>query len=56
MAYLDEMMDKDDWKFVKGLVCITSVLVIAMLSLGLGFKAIDYHFPSRFDKLIHCNK
>lgn len=49
-------MGTDETNFLKLMGCITIIIVSAILSLMLGFKAIDYHFPSKFDKLVHCNK
>ena len=42
-----------DWKYLAG---ICTVICVFMLLLTFGFKAIDYYFPSPFDKLIHCNQ
>lgn len=49
-------MSKVDWNFIKLFASFLSVGVIISLSFFLGLKMIDYHFPSKFDKLIHCKK
>lgn len=49
-------MDSKDLGFIKLLASILLCGVVMTLALLLGFKTIDYYFPSKFDKLVHCNK
>lgn len=49
-------MDSDNWGFFKFAAAMGSMMLIGSLLFFSGLKAIDYHFPSKFDKLIHCKK
>lgn len=49
-------MDHESKSFVKSMVLLGCFFAVFLLTINLGFKLTDYHFPSKFDKLIHCAK